>query len=181
VKPKQAEVYVDGYLAGSVDDFDGALQRLNVPPGEHTLAFYLEGYQTLTQRVLFRPHATINIKGELQKLAAGQVSGARPEPEARPDGPDTRPMPPGHPAPPARAPRARNGEFGTLAVRVQPRDATVIVDGQEWNTDGAGPLTIELGEGPHDVEVRQDGFTPFRRTVRIRAGNTTTLNVSLSR
>ena len=27
VKPRNAEVYVDGYYAGTVDDFDGALQR----------------------------------------------------------------------------------------------------------------------------------------------------------
>jgi hypothetical protein len=35
VKPKQAEVYVDGYYAGIVDDFDGTFQRLRIEPGEH--------------------------------------------------------------------------------------------------------------------------------------------------
>ena len=34
VKPKDAEVYVDGYYAGIVDDFDGTFQRLSVTPGE---------------------------------------------------------------------------------------------------------------------------------------------------
>ena len=33
VKPVEAEVYVDGYLAGSVDEFDGFFQRLNLTPG----------------------------------------------------------------------------------------------------------------------------------------------------
>src|SRR5579862_5110772 len=32
VKPKQAEVFVDGYRAGVVDDFDGVFQRLYLPP-----------------------------------------------------------------------------------------------------------------------------------------------------
>ena len=184
VKPKQAEVYVDGYLAGTVDDFDGALQRLNVPPGEHTLTLYLEGYQTLTQKVLFRPRATINIKYELGKLAAGQTTGARPQPSPDAANPMERQAPPdmrGPGGPPPRAARQRGADFGTLSVRVQPRDAVVIVDGQQWDSTGSGPLTIELSEGSHDVEVRQEGFAPFRRTIRVRAGDTTTLNVSLSR
>ena len=180
VKPRTAEVYVDGYLAGTVDDFDGALQRLNLPAGEHTLTLYLEGYQTLTQQVLFRPRATLNLKFELATLTEGQSSGPRPEPiEPAPSAAQERPAPPGRSGPPRRAARARGNDFGTLNVRVQPSDALVIVDGQEWDADG--PLSIELPEGPHDVEVRQDGFAPFHRSVRVRAGNVTTLNVSLSR
>ena len=31
--PSEARVYVDGYYAGTVDDFDGLFQRLNVSPG----------------------------------------------------------------------------------------------------------------------------------------------------
>ena len=33
----------------------------------------------------------------------------------------------------------------------------------------------------HDVEVRKDGFATFRRTVDVRAEETVSLNVSLSR
>lgn len=180
VKPKAAEVYVDGYLAGTVDDFDGALQRLNLQAGEHALSFYLEGYQTLTQKVLFRPRATLNIKSQLAKLQDGQTSGPRPEPSEDTAGPMQRPMQPDPQGPPPRA-AGQRGDFGTLTIRVQPREAVVLVDGQEWETDDSGPLLLELSEGPHDVEVRQDGFAPYRRTVRVRAGITTTLNVSLSR
>lgn len=180
VKPRTAEVYVDGYLAGTVDDFDGALQRLNLPAGEHAITLYLDGYQTLTQNVLFRPRATLSIKYELRKLQAGESSGPRPEPlDEAPSAAQERSAPQGRSGPPRQAPRARATEFGTLAVRVQPAAAVVIVDGEEWDADGR--LSIELPEGQHDVEVRQDGFAPFRRTVRVRAGATTTLNVSLSR
>jgi hypothetical protein len=35
VTPKDAAVYVDGFYAGIVDDFNSAFQRLPVPPGEH--------------------------------------------------------------------------------------------------------------------------------------------------
>lgn len=183
VKPKQAEVYVDGYLAGSVDDFDGAMQRLTLPAGEHAITLYLDGYQTLTQKVLFRPRATVKLKYELSKLAAGETTGPRPQPSPETVNPMERQAPPRDlgPGPATRAPRPRSGEFGTLAVRVQPRDAVVIVDGEEWESTGSGPLMLELSEGSHDVEVRQEGFAPFRRTIRVRAGDTTTLNVSLSR
>src|SRR5262245_22712637 len=34
VKPREAEVYIDGYYAGTVDDFDGTFQRLRVVPGQ---------------------------------------------------------------------------------------------------------------------------------------------------
>jgi hypothetical protein len=37
VTPRETEVFVDGYFAGKVDDFDGRFQRLHVQPGEHEL------------------------------------------------------------------------------------------------------------------------------------------------
>src|SRR5439155_20300398 len=49
--PKQAEVYVDGYYAGIVDDFDGTFQRLHAQPGQHEITLYLDGYRTVRQRV----------------------------------------------------------------------------------------------------------------------------------
>src|SRR4051794_31958685 len=51
VKPKDAAVYVDGYYAGLVDDFDGAFQRLRTTPGGHEITIYLEGYRTYSERV----------------------------------------------------------------------------------------------------------------------------------
>lgn len=200
VTPKQAEVYVDGYLAGSVDDFDGFFQRLDVPPGEHELTLYLEGYETYTQKVLFRPGTTLDIRYTLRPLAAGQTSGPRPSPPPEPPpppdvgrgpGPETRgPMPmPGRRGPwgpgPGREPgpdAPADGPFGTLAVRVQPHDAALYVDGEEWSApEGDGPILIELLEGSHEVEVRKDGLTTYRRTIQVRPGRTVSLNVSLSR
>ena len=195
VTPKQAEVYVDGYLTGSVDDFDGALQRLNVPPGEHELTFYLEGYRTLTQKVLFRPRTTVKIKYDLVKLAAGEQSGPRPTPSAESDRDAEIDAPPpprrgiddeGRRLPPSqrreRAERGDRSDYGTLAIRVQPESARILVDGQEWTaSEGNAPLRLELQAGTHEVEVQADGFAPFHRTLRVRPGDTTSLNVSLSR
>jgi len=197
VTPKTAEVYVDGYLAGTVDDFDGVLQRLNVRPGEHELTLYQDGYRTLREKVLFRTHATVKIKYDMQKLAAGETSGPRPEPPpqveppARAERPPVdalgRRVPPPQPPGPGRRERAERaersdrGDFGTLAVRVQPDDARILVDGKAWDLPSDGPLRIELQSGSHDVDVQRDGFAPYRRTITVRPGTTTTLNVSLSR
>jgi len=180
VTPRQAEVYVDGYLAGLVDDFDGVFQRLRVPPGEHELTLYLEGYRTFTQKLLFRPGATIDIRQALVPLAPGEVNEPRPQAAAPPAGaPSGAPPQPGG-SPPIGPDRA--AAFGTLAIRVQPSDATLLVDGEEWSAPAGGErLLIELAEGPHDIEVRRDGAAPYRRTVDVRAGRTTTLNVSLPR
>jgi hypothetical protein len=183
VKPKGAEVYVDGYLAGTVESFDGFLQRLHVAPGEHTLTLYLDGYRTLTQKVDFKAHAALNIKYDLQKLTAGESSGPRPQPApgTTPSNQRAGQAPPFRPQfPPPQQAAPRTSEFGTLTIRVQPPSAIIAVDGQEWENSGPGPLSIELAEGPHDVEVRQNGFASFHRTVQIHAGDTTPLNVSLS-
>ena len=190
VTPRAAEVYVDGYLAGIVDDFDGFFQRLDVPPGEHELTFYLEGYETVTQKVLFQPGNTLEITHDLRPLAAGELSGPRPQASALPEpaDPQEQPAPGRGPWRPRGVPRPpyvqapQSAEFGTLAVRVQPADATLLVDGDEWSApEGEGAILIELAEGPHEVEVRKDGMRSYRRMVEIQAGRTTPLNVSLSR
>ena len=177
VTPKNAEVYVDGYLVGTVDDFDGFLQRLDVPPGEHELTFYLDGYQTFRQKVLFRPGATLKIGHAMERLAQGAANEPRPQPVA---GSEAGPAP--RYAQPARDRQTPSSQFGTLAIRVLPTDATVLVDGEEWTGPaGQGPLLIELGDGSHEVEVRKQGFSTYKTTVRVRAGETAALNVSLAR
>jgi PEGA domain len=174
VKPRTAEVYVDGHLAGTVDDFDGFLQRLEVPAGEHDLTLHLDGYRTFTQKVLFRPGATLDIKYELQKLGPGEIAEPRPQAPPPPAGPP--------PSPERTDTRPARGRFGTLALRVQPADAVVFVDGEQWSApQGDGPVLIELTPGTHDVEIRKQGLSTFRKTVRVDAGQTVPLNVSLAR
>jgi PEGA domain-containing protein len=47
VKPRNAEVYVDGYYAGIVDDFDGHFQHLDLTTGRHHIQVRAPGYQPL--------------------------------------------------------------------------------------------------------------------------------------
>jgi PEGA domain len=183
VKPREAQVYVNGYFVGTVDDFDGVWQRLHLPPGEHELTLYLEGYRTFTQKVLFRPATTLKINHELQPLAAGEANEPRPTPSGPP--PERRPVPSrGRDRdyePPAER-RADAEGFGELSLRVQPADAVVTIDGERWDSpEGGSRLQLQLSEGPHRIEVSREGHRPYTTTVEVRRGETATLNVSLPR
>jgi PEGA domain len=80
IKPKQTQVYVDGYYAGVADDFDGAFQRLHTTPGGHTVTLRLEGYRTVTENIYVRPDSTAKLKETMEKLAPGEASQPVPLP-----------------------------------------------------------------------------------------------------
>jgi len=182
--PREADVYVDGYYAGRVDDFDGTFQRLRVAPGEHDIAIYLDGYRSTKQSILFRPGAGYKINATLEKLPEGEHSEARPTPLPQSDRPYA-------PPPPRRGDRQAEREqpasaedapgFGTLAIRVQPAGASVLVDGERWEgPDGSGErLLVQVKEGPHRIDVQKDGYQSYSTNVDVRGGQTATLNVSL--
>jgi len=46
--PPSAEVYVDGYYAGIVDDFDGVTQHLELTPGLHRIEIRAPGFEPVT-------------------------------------------------------------------------------------------------------------------------------------
>jgi hypothetical protein len=82
VKPRDAQVFVDGYLVGNVDQFDGVFQRLDLPTGEHEIQIYQKGYRAYRQRTLFRPGESYHFKAILEPLAAGAPEEPQPQPSA---------------------------------------------------------------------------------------------------
>jgi len=68
VKPREAQVFVDGYYVGVVDDFDGAFQRLQLEQGPHRVEIRLPGFETLSFDVRVLVDHTINLHGELRPL-----------------------------------------------------------------------------------------------------------------
>ena len=80
VTPRQAEVFIDGYYAGIVDDFDGMFQRLRVEPGQHEITVYLDGYRTSRQRAYLARDRTFKVRLQMEPLAPGEVGEARPVP-----------------------------------------------------------------------------------------------------
>ncbi|MGE0703324.1 MAG: PEGA domain-containing protein [Vicinamibacterales bacterium] len=69
VTPRDASVYVDGYYAGVVDDFDGFFQRLPLEPGPHRIEMQLDGYTPLTFDVRILPERRTTLEGDLEALA----------------------------------------------------------------------------------------------------------------
>lgn len=179
VTPRDASVYVDGYAAGIVDDYDGVFQRLRLVPGPHEIVIHHPRHRTLRQSIYYNPGSTHTIRHTLEPLLPGETPEPQPLPRALPAYPGM----PGQPGAPPVADSGRAPEgtrAGTLALRVQPADATVLVDGEPWR----GPqtqdrLVIQLAEGAHRVRVEKPGFQAFAVDVDVRAGETTSFNVSL--
>ena len=173
--PRDAEVYVDGYFAGTVDDFDGFAQRLRIEPGDHEITLYHPAFRTWREQVRLRPRQSLTIPASvLEPLPAGAQPDARPEP-AQGTRPPARGRAEERPAgPPDQAP------IGTVSIRVQPADADVWIDGEPWDWPaGDSRLVVDLPEGSHRVEVRREGHRSYSTTIEIRGGEVTTLNVSL--
>jgi len=65
VSPRHAQVFVDGYFAGIVDDFDGAFQAVRLAPGAYRIDITAPGYETLTFDVRITPGQKIRYRGDL--------------------------------------------------------------------------------------------------------------------
>jgi hypothetical protein len=198
VTPKEAGVYVDGYYAGIVDDFDGVLQSLPLSPGGHDISVYLEGYETVHQKLYLTARKDIKLRYTMKQLAPGQkseVPEVLPPVPAPPPGSAMIPRPPMQPVPgcvPAGSPMAARmppapgnapiaSGYGTLMLRVQPGDADVTIDGERWDTSSPGErLIVQLAAGRHRLEIRKAGYTPYSSDITVQPGESTPLNVSLS-
>lgn len=66
VKPRDAQVYVDGYLSGVVDDYDGVLQKLKLRAGAHRIELRAERYLPSIFEVLIVEGETVTYRGELK-------------------------------------------------------------------------------------------------------------------
>jgi hypothetical protein len=180
VTPPETEVFVDGIRAGVADDFDGFSQRLRVTPGEHLIELYLDGHRPVAQKVLFQSGDSYKLRHVMEPLPAGEAMPPRPASKANAPNLDALYDAFGKPRSNVTAAAAVTGA-GVLAIRVQPADATVLVDGETWQGSGGERLELQVTAGPHQIEVRKEGYLPFSTTVQAAAGQTTPLNVSLTK
>jgi len=65
VSPRDAAVYVDGYYAGIVDDFDGFFQRLTIEVGPHEIEIEAPGLGSQVFDVYVDPSRTIDLHADL--------------------------------------------------------------------------------------------------------------------
>lgn len=93
ITPRQAEVFIDGYRAGIVDNFDGIFQRLHVRPGGHDLVVRLPGYRTFETHIYASPGSSQSVKMHLLPLAPGETLGPPPVPVPPQPQPMRQPQP----------------------------------------------------------------------------------------
>ncbi len=185
VDPDDARVYVDGYYAGVVDDFDGLFQRLHVSPGRHEIALKRDGYQTHRIKVYVAEDSTLKIRYKMEKgspsdetvenLAGDEDRDADREAD-RYAGGGRGPSSPGD----RDAAISKAGPPGRLRLDIRPDDASVYVDGAFRGT-AREAREIELPPGSHRVEVVRPGFRTEEREVEIDAGRSRELDLELER
>jgi hypothetical protein len=67
VSQRDAEVYVDGYYAGVVNDFDGTFQQVNLEPGPHRIEVRAQGFEPAGFDVQVTPGRTVTYRAELRR------------------------------------------------------------------------------------------------------------------
>jgi hypothetical protein len=180
VDPPETKVFVDGYYAGTADDFDGIFQRLYLPPGRHELALKLSGYKSHRVMIYSARGQTIKlhhdmVRGEGDEAVEDLAGPVREGEEAIRRAPedDDREEPTG----PASSRNATG--LGTLRLNVSPKDASVYVDGEFWGTGIHEDVKLPVGR--HEISVVRPGFRSFERHVDIHAGDVTDLDVQMDR
>jgi hypothetical protein len=68
VKPTNARVYVDGYYAGKVDQFDGSRQKLDIERGKHKIEISALGYTPVVFEIEIKAYETITWEGNLEMV-----------------------------------------------------------------------------------------------------------------
>jgi hypothetical protein len=67
VPQRDAEVWVDGYFSGVVDEFDGVMQQVNLDPGPHHIEIRGDGYEPVAFDVNVEPGRTITYRTTLRQ------------------------------------------------------------------------------------------------------------------
>ena len=65
VRPRDAQVFVDGAYAGTVDEFDGTFQSLRLEGGEYQVELVLPGYEPLDFDVRITPGEKVTYRADL--------------------------------------------------------------------------------------------------------------------
>lgn len=66
IRPRDAQVFVDGHYAGVVDDFDGTFQQLRLESGGHRIEVRMPGFEDLEMDVHVQPGRTVTLREDLR-------------------------------------------------------------------------------------------------------------------
>ena len=77
VRPRDAQVFIDGSYAGTVDEFDGTFQSLRLEEGEYQVEIVLPGFEPLDFRRSDRPGREGHVQRRPASRAALEVGRTR--------------------------------------------------------------------------------------------------------
>lgn len=186
IKPRKAQVVVDGEAVGKANDFDGDWNILFLEPGRHVIEFSAPELMTFRTVIEARAGSHYRIQEQMKKgegLDPRSSTEPAPEPraEARPAASAPEPRPTRPSAPTDESAGMRNG---FLWLRVRPADAAVYLDGKFLgNADELSRLHggIPVALGRHKVEVLMPGHETVSRTVTVEDDEPVELTIDLAR
>ncbi len=185
VWPGEAQIYVDGEMVGTADDFDGFPRYLWLPRGTYDVVIYLPGFETIARQYSIydglvidvedrmqrgesiRPEdlpatSTVHRDDRLQRNAEREEAARRHEEWRRRQDEADMPPGPGTMAPPGgQGADMDHGNAGHMHLVVSPSDASVYLDG---NFVGTGREIAQLSAGvvvapgSHRLEVVRPGY-----------------------
>jgi hypothetical protein len=186
IRPKKAEVLIDGVAVGQARDFNGNWDLLHLAPGGYEVSFSRPGYMTLSVPLDVEPGDYYHFDDRLQPGSGRDPrSVERPPPEKRVESrpAELRQKSAEHTAPEASEPRAAGSlRTGFLTLRASPGDAAVYLDGEFLaradelsRLHGALPLAL----GSHRIEVVRPGYASQRRDVLVDGDEPVTVRLQL--
>ena len=168
VTPNDAQVYVDRYYAGVVDDYDGIFQRLTVRPGPHLLDIRKPGYRSLVFEVNLVPGESITYRRTMEPSTDDRETGTVPTSPGFDEG---------------AAPPVASGRSGDVKFDVTPDDAEIYVDGFYAGIvdDFDGTQHLQLSPGTHRLSIERTGYEKIDVDILIASERTLTYRAQLKR
>lgn len=185
VRPKKAEVYLDGQYIGTAGKYDGFPDHLWLEQGSYELIFYRPGLATEKRVLSIYPGVVVDVRLRLEPgesvapselTTAARAAGAMAEVRSA------------YERQASAAPAAGKGEMDTRAapgrvrLSVLPADASVYMDGRLL---GSGDEVARLHSGlvvdagSHFIEVVRPGYETERLEFAVSGGDEIQLEVLL--
>lgn len=182
VKPKKADVFVDGVKMGQARDYSGSWDVLYLKPGARSVEFRKDGFQTLRYDVKLRRGGYYRFEEKMQKGEGLDPRSDDTTAVARFEPPDREPSRAYRDSAsfeqdslsaeiePVDEPRRSTIRKGMLRFDITPADAAVYLDGEflaEASELSRLHGALPVAEGPHRIEIVRPGFVSVRQSIDV--------------